>query len=112
MKQKTYDTPEDKAKRVLACCGRAPVELAGLSKGDVAKVAALLGNDGQLVDDGQAKFRDLMLELNDKRKAVNADDEPAVDVAAQQKVRDEAAALVAQAKEPATQPAPESKEGE
>ena len=95
---KTYDTPESRARRVLSNFGKAPVLLTSMSQQEVETIGALVNEQGEPVDGAREMFDSLLME---HYKAVDGDkDPPPPDVAAQQKVRDEAAKLVAGEEKP------------
>lgn len=71
-------TDEQKITRVLACCGKAPRSAWAFDDAERAAVAALCGDDGLLVAGGQEKFRLLMVEHYERRKATSEEFEPPV----------------------------------
>lgn len=119
---KTYDTPESRAARILAINGKARAILSRMNEKEIAALAALVNEKGEAVDGAAEMYASVLRAHYDRFKATDADSEkPTVDVAAQQKVRDEAAAIVANKGEPAPAPTkaakaptakPEAKEGE
>lgn len=64
-------TQEQRITRVLACCGKAPRSAWAFDNAEKAAVAALCGDDGLLVAGGQEKFRLLMVEHYERRKATS-----------------------------------------
>jgi hypothetical protein len=64
-------TEDQKIIRVLSCCGKAPKSAWALDKTERNAVAALCGADGLLVAGGQEKFRILMVEHYERRKATS-----------------------------------------
>ncbi len=73
LSRKHYTTTEAKARRVIACCGKAPVVLREMDADELKSLAALCDDRGRLVADGREKFRLLMVEHYDRLKASDAD---------------------------------------
>lgn len=71
-------TEADKITRVLSCCGKAPRSAWAFDAAEKRAVAALCGADGLLVAGGQEKFRLLMVEHYERRKATNEEFETPV----------------------------------
>lgn len=71
-------TEADKITRVLSCCGKAPRSAWAFDAAEKRAVAALCGADGLLVAGGQEKFRLLMVEHYERRKATNEEFEAPV----------------------------------
>ena len=71
-------TEADKITRVLSCCGKAPRSAWAFDAAEKRAVAALCGAAGLLVAGGQEKFRLLMVEHYERRKATNEEFETPV----------------------------------
>lgn len=71
-------TEADKITRVLSCCGKAPRSAWAFDAAEKRAVAALCGADGLLVAGGQEKFRLLMVEHYERRKATSEEFETPV----------------------------------
>ncbi len=71
-------TEDQKITKVLTCCGRAPRSAWAFDAAEKRAVAALCGADGLLVAGGQEKFRLLMVEHYERRKATNEEFETPV----------------------------------
>lgn len=69
---------DEKITRVLSCCGKAPRSAWAFDAAEKRAVAALCGADGLLVAGGQEKFRLLMVEHYERRKATNEEFETPV----------------------------------
>lgn len=69
-------TIDQKITRVLACCGKAPRSAWAFDESERRAVAALLDERGLLVAGGQEKFRLLMVEHYERRKATSEEFEP------------------------------------
>lgn len=57
----------------MAACGRAPVALQAMDAGELAQVAALCDDEGNLCGDGQEKLRLLLVTHYERLKATDAD---------------------------------------
>lgn len=68
----------EKAVRVFACCGKAPKGVDYLDSDELARVAALLNDDGLLVEGGAESLRLLLIEHYERRKATVAELEPPI----------------------------------
>lgn len=64
-------TTDQKIAKVLTCCGKAPRSAWAFDDAEKAAVAALCGDDGLLVAGGQEKFRLLMVDHYERRKATS-----------------------------------------
>lgn len=61
----------ERAERVLACLGFAPVRLRCLSELEIQRVAELLRPDNTLVADAREKYRLIMVEHYESQKATD-----------------------------------------
>ena len=66
-------TQDQRINRVMSCCGKAPRSAWALDETERAAVAALCGDDGLLLAGGQEKFRAIMVEHYERRKATDAE---------------------------------------
>lgn len=64
-------TEDQKIIRVLSCCGKAPRSAWAFDAAEKRAVAALCDSRGLLVAGGQEKFRLLMVEHYERRKATS-----------------------------------------
>lgn len=77
MMSKQYLTTDARCLRVLACCGRAPVEMRAMNEQERTSVAALCDASGVLVDGGREKLRLILIPHHERMKATDAElDEP------------------------------------
>lgn len=73
---KQYTTTEQRARRVLTCCGRAPAVLASMAPENVARLAALCDQTGKLEPDSFEAVRLILVDHYAAKKATTEDTDP------------------------------------
>lgn len=73
---KQYLTTDQRARRVLNCCGRAPAVLASMSAENLERLAALCNTDGVMSPGGMEKARLVLIDHYAEHKATSDDTDP------------------------------------